>query len=78
MTPEQESKLWEYVGNSKRFMEDLEKRLNGLPCSAESRRLEKIEAWQNQTIGKISIISLVCGAVGWGIVQVVSYFMGRN
>ena len=41
-------------------------------------RLKSLEAYKNEMVGKVSIIALICGVIGWGITTAISYFLGKN
>ena len=41
---------------------------------AHDNRIKDLEVYKNQMIGKISVIAIICGAIGWGITTAISYF----
>ena len=37
-------------------------------------RIKELETYKNEMVGKISIIALFCGMIGWAISTAISYF----
>jgi len=76
-------KLIEDVATTRQSVLDIQKSLENNNrimtklLETHDGRLCELERYKNEMIGKISIISVICGAVGWGITAGISYLLGK-
>jgi Mg2+ and Co2+ transporter CorA len=79
MTPEQEQQMWEFVGEVRTGIKNIEennKRV-AILLEAHNGRLNDLEDYKNQMIGKVSIISIIMGAIGWGVATAIGWFINK-
>ena len=75
MTPDNEKELWEFVGEVRTDIKGIKQILNKLPCAEQEKKIEDLEDYKNQMIGRVSIISIVCGIIGYGISMAISWML---
>ena len=78
MTPEQVKQIWEFMGRIDERTKNLCDKFDALPCSSNRKDIDDLQDYKNQLVGRMSIIAIICGAVGWGITAVISYFLNRG
>ena len=80
MTPEQEQQIFEFMGRIDERTENMEKcaKVTTKLLETHDGRICNLEAYKNEMVGKISIIAVICGAVGWAITSAISYYLGKG
>ena len=77
MTPEQIETIFKFMGQIDERTKNILERFDALPCKRDDLRIQELEDYKNQMVGKISIIAIICGAVGWAITTAISWFINR-
>ena len=77
MKPETEKEILQFMGRIDERTKNLVDRLDHLPCGDQFKRIEALEDYKNQMMGRVSIISLVCGVVGYGISVAISWLLKK-
>ncbi len=77
MNSETEKEILQFMGKIDERTKNIVDRLDGLPCGDQFRRIEALEDYKNQMMGRVSIISLVCGIVGYGISVAITWLLKK-
>jgi len=77
MTPQTEKEIIQFMGKIDERTKNIIERFDNLPCGDNFKRIEALEDYKNQMIGKVSIISLVCGAIGYGISVGINWLLNK-
>ena len=73
-------KLIEDVAQIKQMVADM-KEDSKVACKlleTHDGRIKILEAYKNEMVGRISIIAMVCGVVGWAITTAIGYFLDKH
>ena len=74
MVYEMHGQLKELTADFKNLKENFDK----LPCKAQGERIDELEAFKNQLMGKVSVVSAIFGAIGYAVSIVIGYIIKRN
>ena len=77
MDPQTEKEIYQFMGRTANALENIEKRLNSLPCGAQTKEIDNINNRMSKVEGKITIISAVSGFVGSILFAVATWFLGK-
>lgn len=60
----------------KKAMEENNKEVANL-LKSHNFRIKDLEAYKNEMVGRISLIAVVCGIIGWFITTGIGYFLHK-
>ena len=59
-------------------LKNLKENFDKLPCVDQEKRIDRLEAYKNQLVGKVSVISAIFGAIGYTVSIVIGYIIKIN
>ena len=77
MTQDQEEKIFEFMGKIEERTKTILTKFESLPCARDDKRIGELERYKDEMVGKISIISIIFGAIGYGISVGINYLLNR-
>ena len=77
MRPETEKEILQFMGKIDERTKNICERFDSLPCGDNFKRIEALEDYKNQMMGRVSIISVICGVVGYGISVAIGWLLNK-
>lgn len=78
MNQNQEEEIFKFMGKIDERTKNILDMFEALPCARDDKRITELERYKNEMIGKISIISVICGVVGYGVSTAIGWFLNHK